>query len=80
MYRLYGKTYIGQWVEKNKGRTFLDLFTASDAAYTTMVIEGNQDVWDQAVEIAKLEPSSEGQDRSLKINLFLVNFLAIYVG
>ena len=30
-----------------------------------------------AVEAQK---TSEGQDRSLKINLFLVNFLAIYVG
>jgi len=61
VYRLYGKTYIGRWVEQNKGRTFLDLFTASDAAYTTMIIEGNQDVWAQAVKIAQMEPSEQAK-------------------
>ena len=61
VYRLYGKTFINQWVEKNKGQTFLDLFTASDAAYTTMIIEGNQDVWAQAVKIAQMEPSEQAK-------------------
>ena len=61
VYRLYGKTFINQWVEKNKGQTFLDLFTASDAAYTTMIIEGNQEVWDQVDKISRMEPSEQAK-------------------
>ena len=53
VYRLYGMTYINRWMREHQGSSFIDLFTASDVAYTNLVIHGNYQVWDQAIEIKK---------------------------
>ena len=36
VYRLYGMSYINRWMREHQGSSFIDLFTASDVAYTNM--------------------------------------------
>ena len=55
VYRLYGMSYINRWMREHQGSSFIDLFTASDVAYTNMVIYGNSRVWEQAIEIRNMD-------------------------
>ena len=55
VYRLYGMSYINRWMREHQGSSFVDLFTASDVAYTNMVIYGNSRVWEQAIEIKNMD-------------------------
>ena len=60
VYRLYGMNYINHWVKDNKGSSFINLFTTSDVAYTSMVIQGNYEVWVQAkLKYLKRVPKKE---------------------
>ena len=45
--------YINHWVNDHEGSSFIDLFLASDVAYTNMAIQGNYEAWDQAIKISK---------------------------
>ena len=62
-YRQYEMRYINLWVEKNQGRSFLDLVTASNVAYVNMIIEGNREVWDQAINISELDAEERAKYR-----------------
>ena len=60
VYRLYGMSYINRWMREHQGSSFIDLFTASDVAYTNMVIYGNSRVWEQAIEIKNMDVEELG--------------------
>jgi hypothetical protein len=45
--KTYGWRQVGEWIEKNRGKTVLDMITVSDIAYSITIIENNGKVWDQ---------------------------------
>ena len=57
--KLYGKRAIAAWVKKNKGRSFLDMLTMSDVAYSMSIIENSCRVWDQDLSIEQLSKSEQ---------------------
>ena len=63
---IYGKRQIRQWLDSNKGSTFLNLLTISDIAYALTLIENSNVYWTQGDEISKM--SREESDKYKKKN------------
>ena len=51
---LHGENTIKKFVDREKGRTFLDMITPSDVAYSISLIKNSQDVWKESNKISKM--------------------------
>ena len=50
---LHGENAIKKYVDINKGRTFLDMLTPSNVAYSISIVKNNEEVWKEQYEVAK---------------------------
>jgi len=57
--RVYGARAVSAWLTKNKGKTFLDMITMSDIAYTVAVIENGHERWDESINGRSLQTLDE---------------------
>ena len=71
-YRLYGQKYIAAWIKDHPGDSFLAIPTSADMALVDTIIKSNTEVWDQLIEIEKIEDPDERAKYVPRIDLHLV--------
>ena len=55
---------IKKFVDREKGRTFLDMITPSDVAYSISLIKNSQDVWKESNKISKMPEEVQKNTRT----------------
>jgi len=57
--KILGKKAVRAFLEKNKGKSVLDMLSMSDIAYCVVVVKNQHEVWDQEFEIKKVVPDKQ---------------------
>ena len=61
---LHGENTIKKYVGREKGKTFLDMITPSDVAYSISLIKNSQDVWKESNKISKMPEEVQKNTRT----------------
>lgn len=65
--KTYSARHVTDWIEKNAGKTTLDMITASDVAYAIVVVENSGHVWDQQERIKTLPEEEQEKYKNPKL-------------